>query len=193
MKRIIDKIKLALALRKSNVTNSSSSNTIIPEHASDMVDSKNEQEAPWFTRESILVRDFMGDPPIVYSSRFEDDPSKVKIRAQDQYGYKGKDSTLEEDEWLPLQEDNTDMSKAIKLVLPKDKTANIVLEDQIFNERFKRMQEQVEDQNEEADFAVKKLLEEGEVLYIYDKEGNRVLIDAPKEEDIEDVEFTEEN
>lgn len=137
---LISKIKLAIAAK--DTKSNSSISSVIPEATTIIAESKEEQQARWFAEKNNLIEAMDDDPPIVYQANFESDT----IRKQDQYGYKGKDAPKREDEgWDGEQLPD----KVLKLVIPKSTTAKFLTEQEEFDERFSRMEEQVKEEAEQ--------------------------------------------
>lgn len=164
LKDILNQLKLKKELEQHTLNSSSSHDNLVVTNANDAANIAKQQDAPMITRQNVLVNEFIGDPPVVYSSHFgtrivgpDRDESNEKsnayqVRKQDQYGYKGSDATeTEKDEWDSVDDTVvfTTKGKGISLATPKSDIANFLNEEQEFDERWNRIKDEVEEIGED--------------------------------------------
>lgn len=159
LRKLLNRIRLWFIVKKvDNTTHPSysSPNGIIPETTINTVDKNAEQEVPWFQQESILMNIDL-DPPIVYAG-----VGSNIINKQDQYGYIGDDATkTEEDEFDKSWNIEGAIGYSVEALerINKDRTAKFLTKQQEFEERWRRIQEQVKEENELVDIRETKLPE----------------------------------
>lgn len=149
-------MKIKILNFKSKSKSSNNTPSVIPSVNDINIGMGQHQEAPWFNKKDVIIEHFT-DPPIVYSSNFgiveinrgevgedgvvyELENKRIDtdtIRKQDQYGYKGEDATITEED---LPEDVFENNK-FKLEIPESDTVDILTEEEKFNSRWKEIKE----------------------------------------------------
>lgn len=166
VKDLLRKLKTGTVV-KGNTLSSSPQDNLIPSNISDKTQQVVQQEAARFTEKRSLVEIMDGDPPIVYSSNFgtrivgkyrdetDEKSDAIVIDRRMQYGYEGKDAIeTEKDEYDHDFKQQTG-DKVLPALNIESKTAKYLTEQETFDDRWKRMKQDLEDQSEDKIVEIK--------------------------------------